>query len=66
MSVYCLILCLQFRAALARQVTALFRISGTSVMSTNSISLASPPLSWIICDVSLSLRQLATTLRVST
>lgn len=61
-----LLLCSQFRAALARQLTALFRTSATSVMSTNSISLASPPLSWIICDVSLSLRQLATTRRVST
>lgn len=58
--------CLQLWAALAMHITALSRISATSVMSTNSISRASPPLSWIICKVSLSPRQLATTRRVST
>lgn len=58
--------CLQLWAALAMHITALSRISATSVMSTNSISRASPPLSWIICEVSLSPRQLATTRRVST
>lgn len=58
--------CLQLWAALAMHITALSRISATSVMSTNSISRASPPLSWIIWEVSLSPRQLATTRRVST